>query len=91
VVWFTTEHKLTLLVHRNAARLVVDEPLGALEERLAPRFFRLNRQVLAQADAIASFRSAGKGRIAVTLRPPADEDAVVSQETAAAFRAWIGR
>lgn len=89
VAWFTTEHKLTLLADRDGARLLVDTPLSELAERLAPRFFRLNRQYLAQADAIERFRSVGKGRLLVTLRPPAPDEVIVSQEAAAAFRAWI--
>lgn len=92
VAWFTTEHKLTLVVQRDGTRLIVDEPLAALEARLdARRFFRLNRQVLAQVDAVAAFRAAGKGRLSVTLRPPADDDVVVAQENAAAFREWMAR
>lgn len=90
IAWFTTEHKLTLLVDRSGARLVVDEPLAELEARLDPRsFFRLNRQILAHAGAVLRFRSGGKGRLLVTLDPPADDEVVVSQENAAAFRAWI--
>lgn len=90
IAWFTTEHKLTLLVDRTGARLMVDEPLAELEARLDPRaFFRLNRQILAHVEAVQGFRSSGKGRLVVTLAPPADDDVVVSQECAAAFRAWI--
>lgn len=90
IAWFTTEHKLTLLVDRTGARLMVDEPLAELEARLDPRaFFRLNRQILAHVEAVQGFRSSGKGRLVVTLAPPADDDVLVSQESAAAFRAWI--
>jgi DNA-binding LytR/AlgR family response regulator len=90
IAWFTTEHKLTLLVDRAGARLVVDETLAELEALLDPRaFFRLNRQTLAHAIAVRSFRSGGKGKLLVTLDPAADDELVVSQEAAAAFRAWI--
>jgi two-component system LytT family response regulator len=90
IAWFTTEHKLTLLVDRDGKRLAVDEGLSELEDRLdAKRFFRVNRQYLVQVDAIVKFESAGKGRLAVTLEPPANDEVFVSQENAAAFRAWI--
>ena len=69
----------------------LDETLAELESRLAARVFRLNRQYLACACAIASFESAGRGRIHVTLEPRPDDDVIVSQEVAAAFRAWVGR
>jgi DNA-binding LytR/AlgR family response regulator len=90
VAWFTTEHKLTLLFDRSGARLVVDETLSQLAARLDPRtFFRLNRQILAHVGAVARFRGGGKGKVLVTLDPPADDEVVVSQEIAAAFRAWM--
>lgn len=92
IAWFTTEHKLTLLVPQQGARLLVDESLGALAQRLDQRrFFRLNRQMLANIDAIAAFRPAGKGRLAVSLRPASDEDVIVSQLLADAFRTWLAR
>src|SRR5262249_33404622 len=83
VAWFTTEHRLPLLGGRAGARLVVDEPLADLAVRLDPRrFFRLNRQILAQVDAVAAFRSAGKGKLWVELEPSAKDEVLVSQENA---------
>jgi two-component system LytT family response regulator len=91
IAWFTTEYKQTVLVDRQGTRLLVDESLGDLETRLGSRVFRLNRQYLACADAIVSFVSTGRGRLLVTLDPRTDDDVVVSQESGAAFRAWIAR
>jgi two-component system LytT family response regulator len=91
VAWFTTEHKQTVLVDRQGTRLLVDEGLADLEARLGARVFRLNRQYLARADAIVGFVSAGRGRLLVTLEPRSDDDVLVSQEAAAAFRGWIAR
>ncbi len=90
IAWFTTEYKQTVLVDRAGKRLLVDETLAELETRLGARVFRLNRQYLACACAIASFESAGRGRFHVTLEPRPDDDVVVSQEAAAAFRSWVG-
>jgi DNA-binding LytR/AlgR family response regulator len=91
IAWFTTEHKQTVLVERRGTRLLVDEGLSDLESRLGARVFRLNRQYLACADAIVDFASMGRGRLRVTLEPRTDDDVVVSQESGAAFRAWIAR
>jgi DNA-binding LytR/AlgR family response regulator len=91
VAWFTTEYKQTVLVERGGKRLLVDESLGELEARLGAQVFRLNRQTLARAEAISGFESAGRGRVLVTLEPRSDDDVLVSQETAAAFKAWIAR
>lgn len=59
---------------------------------LAPeRFFRLNRQVIAQIDAIRMVHRGIKGKLEVELKPALAEPVVVSQERAAAFRAWLER
>ena len=91
VAWFTTEYKQTVLVERDGTRLLVDEALGDLETRLGVAVFRLNRQYLARAEAVAAFESAGRGRIVVTLEPRTNDDVVVSQESASAFKAWMAR
>jgi hypothetical protein len=38
---------------------------------------------------VVRFRGGGKGKILVELRPPAEREVAVSQESAAAFRRWI--
>jgi DNA-binding LytR/AlgR family response regulator len=88
--WLTSEHKLSFLVDRQGNRFLVDSTLAELEACLDPaRFFRLNRRFIAHIDGIARFRSAGRGRLAVRLVPDAEEEVLVSQERAQAFRAWV--
>lgn len=88
--WLTTEHKISFLVDRQGRRFLVDAPLAELEASLDPAlFFRLNRRFIAHIDGIARFRSAGRGRLAVKLVPEADEEVLVSQERATAFRSWV--
>jgi DNA-binding LytR/AlgR family response regulator len=88
--WLTSEHKLSFVVDRQGQRYLVDATLAELEASLDPaRFFRLNRQYLANIDGIDRFRSAGRGRLCVRLVPEASEEVVVSQERAGAFRRWI--
>jgi acyl-CoA synthetase (AMP-forming)/AMP-acid ligase II len=88
---------LARIRHSYRNTLYAKQPAPAVSSRsywessLARRFFRLNRQHLAQVDAVTGFRSAGRGRLLVTLAPAADDEVLVSQESAAAFRAWIAR
>ena len=90
--YFHSDDKLTFLVSRDGQRLLVDAPLSELEATLDPReFFRLNRQFLACAASIASFRPIGKGKLLVELSPRVRGEIVVSQEKAASFRHWIAQ
>ncbi len=69
----------------------MDYNLDALEPLLDPaQFFRLNRQYLANIQAIETMRAHTKARVMVTLQPPAGAPLVVSSERAAAFKKWLG-
>lgn len=92
IAYFFSKNKLTFLVSRTGERCLVNEPLAALASELAPaQFFRVNRNYLVHASAVKSFASVGKGRLAVQLVPRPTEEILVSQETAAAFRNWVGQ
>ncbi|RZJ08786.1 MAG: response regulator transcription factor [Rubrivivax sp.] len=84
--------KLSHAVLHDGSRLLVETPLAELETQLDPsQFFRANRQTLLAARAVAGFAPAGKGRLKLQLRPALAGDLVVSQERAAAFKAWLDR
>lgn len=90
--WFNTEHRLVFAVRRDGRRFVVDKTLGELATELDPaRFFRISRSWIVAVDAIAGYRSHGKGRLAVSLQPGDGEEAVVSAEHADAFRRFVDR
>jgi two-component system, LytTR family, response regulator len=83
--------KLAVAVDSTGERYVLETTLAELDAELDPtRFFRANRQLLVAASAVASFAAVGKGRLEIELRPALAGGVVVSQERAAAFRAWIG-
>lgn len=92
IAYLKADDKLTLAVDREGREHVVDRTLGQLEKDLVGAdFFRVNRGFLVHASAIVSFRSGGRGRIEVTLTPRCTDDVLVSQENAAAFRAFLDR
>lgn len=86
--------KLAYAVDEAGERYLLEIPLAELEGELDPaQFFRANRQLLVAATAVARFVPAGKGRLKVELRPALGAlagDVLVSQERAAAFKAWLG-
>jgi DNA-binding LytR/AlgR family response regulator len=89
VACFVSLDKLTFAVLPDGQRYLVETPLAELEEQLDPaQFFRANRQVLIAAHAVRRFAPAGKGRLRVESSAAAG-DLIVSQERAAAFRAWL--
>jgi len=88
--YFYSDDKLTFVVARDGQRFLVDAALAELESSLDPLdFFRLNRQYLVGASAIASFRPIGKGKLLVMLAPQARGEIIVSQEKATPFRLWL--
>ena len=92
VAYFVSVDKITHAVALDGARYVLDMPLAELEPELDPaRFFRANRQLLLSASCVSAFRAGGKGRLVLTLQPPASGEVAVSQERAALFREWLAQ
>lgn len=72
----------------------VDYSLDALEKMLDPgRFFRINRKLMLQVEAIDQMHAYSRGRVKISLQPPPDEDieAIVSGERSGAFKSWMNR
>jgi DNA-binding LytR/AlgR family response regulator len=89
VAYFVREW-VVRLVTRDGTAFTLDQTLDELEAQLPPtRFFRLNRQLLVAIDSVGLVHRGSKGRLEVELRPPLAAPGVVSQERAAAFRAWL--
>jgi DNA-binding LytR/AlgR family response regulator len=89
VAYFVVVDKLVEVVARDGRRFDVDQTLGELERDLAGEVFRVNRQYLVHASAIAGFRPFVKGKLLVELAPATTDEVVISQENAARFRAWL--
>lgn len=91
IAYLVVRDKLATIVTKDGKHHDVDRPIGELEAELdATRFFRLNRQVLASASAIARVHPWTKGRLRVELVPPCADDVIVSQPSAPRLREWLG-
>lgn len=89
--YFYTKDKITFVVTRSTAkRYPADYPLDRLETMLDPAvFFRINRQVIINVQAIREMHPYSKSRIKIDLEPPADIETIVSAERSAAFKRWL--
>lgn len=91
VAYFYTEHKIVFLVDNVGKRYIVDKPLAELEEELDKALFcRVNRKYIVHINAIVKFKPHEKGKVLLELKPPVDEEVIVSQENASAFKQWFG-
>lgn len=90
IAYIHSMEKNTFLRTREGRDLPMDESLDRLERQLDPsRFFRINRQVIAQFDSIRELVAYSKSRVKVVLDPPYTEDAIVSSERSASFKRWL--
>jgi DNA-binding LytR/AlgR family response regulator len=91
VAYFYTEHKVVFVKDFTGRKMIVDQTLAELEERLSTQhFFRLNRKYLVNVRAIEKFKP-DNGKVLVFLIPEMKEEIHVSKETAPSFREWIGK
>lgn len=91
VAYFLTRNKMSFVKTRDNTEWMLDYTLDELGQMLDPkRFFRLNRQVIAEAKAIDKVHLYFNGKLKVELKPMFTEEVVVSREKAAEFKLWLG-
>ena len=88
--WFLSRNETVTLVATDGRRFVLDYTLEQLEGLLDPaRFFRLNRQLIAQLPAVRRLHPHFGGKLLVELAPAPAEEILVSREKAPALKAWL--
>ena len=88
--WFLSRNETVTLVATDGRRFVLDYTLEQLEALLDPaRFFRLNRQLIAQLPAVRRLHPHFGGKLLVELHPAPAEEILVSREKAPALKAWL--
>lgn len=88
--WFLSRNETVTLVATDGRRFVLDYTLEQLEGLLDPtRFFRLNRQLIAQLPAVRRLHPYFGGKLLVELHPAPAEEILVSREKAPALKAWL--
>lgn len=91
VAYFFTRNKLSFIKTRDEHEWMLDYTMDELSTMLNPyRFFRLNRQVIAELRAIDKVNLYFNGKLKISLRPAFDEETIVSREKAGEFKIWLG-
>jgi two-component system LytT family response regulator len=90
ISYFYAAQKLVCLVDNNAQKFILDQSLSDLEKQLDPaQFYRVNRKYLVNLNAIKRIKAYAKSKLQLEIQPAPSEEIIISQENAAAFKAWM--
>ncbi|GAB3956329.1 LytTR family DNA-binding domain-containing protein [Spirosoma harenae] len=91
IAYFFSRNKLSFLKTHDEHEWLVDYTIDELAHMLDPqRFFRLNRQIIAELRAVDKVHVYFNGKLKVTLQPAFDDEVVVSREKAGDLKRWLG-
>lgn len=84
--------KLCYATDFNGNTHLLDNNLQQLEAAVSPRqFYRVNRQLLVNIEAIRKVYTWLGGRLKLELSPPTQADTIVSRERVNGFKDWMGQ
>ncbi len=90
IAYWILDHGTVKLIALDGRRFIYDKPLDEIENQIDPElFFRLNRQCIANIEAIESALMYDKSKVLVKLRPETEQKIVVSREKASEFKKWM--
>lgn len=91
IAYVYSENKISYFIQHDGKKVPSDLRMQDILDTLNPDlFFRLNRQCIANINAVGDILSYSKSRLRVKLIPPLNEDLVVSTETTPDFKLWLG-
>ena len=84
--------KLCYAVDFSSNKYLLENNLSQLEEQLQPtKFYRINRHLLINIEAVSKVHTWLGGRLKLELLPPVKIDTVVSRERVNGFKEWLGQ
>jgi DNA-binding LytR/AlgR family response regulator len=90
--WCFADGKLCYAVDFKSNKYLLENNLTQLEEQMQPnKFYRINRQLLVNIEAIIKVHTWLGGRLKLELNPSTTADTIVSRERVSAFKEWLGR
>lgn len=90
IAYVHSKDKISYIHLHNGIKIATDFRLQDLEEMLDPTaFFRINRQYIASKNAIDQMVTHNASRFKVSLRPPIEDEIVISTEKTREFKKWL--
>jgi DNA-binding LytR/AlgR family response regulator len=84
--------KLCYAVDFNGTKFLLENNLSQLEEQLQPdNFYRINRHLLVNIEAVKKVHTWLGGRLKVEICPATTAETIVSRERVNGFKEWLGR
>jgi DNA-binding LytR/AlgR family response regulator len=84
--------KLCYAVDFSSNKYLLESNLSQLEEQLHPnKFYRINRQLLVNIEAVSKVHTWLGGRLKLEISPTTSSDTVVSRERVNGFKEWLGQ
>jgi len=90
---FLSEDRATVLYTKTGEKYIVEHSLEELDKMLKPeKFFRLNRQVIAEFDSIAEIHQYFNGKLKILLNiAKKQEEVIVSRDRSQALKKWLNK
>ncbi|QJW89433.1 response regulator transcription factor [Spirosoma taeanense] len=92
ISYFFTDERFSFFRTHNNQKFLVDYTLDELADSLDPsNFYRINRSVIVTHRSVDQMQPYFGNRLALTLRPGFDKEAIVSREKVTEFKKWMGK
>lgn len=90
IAYFFVSNKTTYLMTFTKKKYSLDTPLDELDKELESQlFFRINRQMIININAITEIHTFFNSRLLLHIEPTFDEDVLVTRSNIANFKEWM--
>ncbi|MDQ6479036.1 LytTR family DNA-binding domain-containing protein [Dyadobacter sp. LHD-138] len=92
IAYFYIEDGISLFRNHQGQKFVVDYRMDELADFLDPdHFFRINRGMIVTHQSVVQIQPYFNNRLALTLKPAYEKEAIVSREKSNDFKKWMGK
>jgi len=92
IAFFISTQKITFAVTFENKKYPVNFSLQKLTEQMDPNlFFKVNRQLIININAILKIHSYFQGKLVIQTKPAYTEEIIVGKDKAARFKRWLDR